>query len=202
MSSKTEICNLAIFHLGAVGSIANVDTERSAEALTCRTFYDTVLDLVLRDFPWPFATEYFTLSLVEEEPTDEWGFSYRYPSGCVNFRRIISATRTDDRSTRIPYKIGQDSSGKLIYTDEEDAECEFTKRITDTALYPSDFTMALSYRLAFYIAPKITGADPFKLRDTALKLYQMEIAAAMAAARNEEQPDIEPDSEFISGRDG
>lgn len=200
-SSSTEICNLALSHLGIGKQIANVETERSAEALACRRYYATARDVSLRDFPWPFATTIRALGLVEEDPNSEWGFSYRYPTDCVKLRRILSGVRNDTSQSRTPYKLARDSAGILIYSDMEDAEVEYTIRETIVGRYPPDFIMALSFRIAAYIAPSVTGGDPFKLGERALSLYTYELSKAEASGLNEEQPDQNPDSEFIRARD-
>lgn len=200
-SSTTAIANLAISHLGIGKEIANLITERSAEAQACRRFYETARDITLRDFSWPFATKINALGLVEEDPNDEWGFSYRYPTDCLKLRRILSGIRNDTRQTRIPYRVTRDESGLLIYTDAEDAELEYTINESDVGRFPPDFVMALSFLLAGYVAPRLTGGDPFKLGNRALELYQFELSKARSSAANEEQPDDLPESEFIRTRE-
>lgn len=200
MASETGICNLALAHLGISKAIADL-TERSKEANLCNQFYESTRDLVLRDFAWPFATKFVTLALVEEDPTDEWSFSYRYPVDCLKFRRILSGLRNDNRQSRVPIKIGQDDAGQLIYCDIEDAEAEYTIQVEDAGKFPPDFVMALSLRLASYIAPALTGGDPFKLGERAYRAYRMEIAAAQGNAGNEEQNEEHPEAEMIRARE-
>ena len=201
MASSTEICNLAISHLGSTKRIANLDTEQSTEAALFRTLYDTTIDLVLRDYRWPFATKIGALALIEEDPNDEWRYSYSYPTDAVEIRRILSGIRNDARDSRVPYKIAYSSSGRILFCDIDDAEVEYTIRITDPQLYPPDFIMALSFRLASYAAPALTAGDPFKMGDRAMKMYQYEISKATATSFNEEQPDQLPDSEFVRARE-
>jgi hypothetical protein len=201
MASETEIANLALSHLNIGKEIANLETEKSEEAGACRRFYDTARDETLRDFAWPFATKFVTLAPVADNPTTEWGKSYRYPSDCVFFRRILSGLRNDTRQSRVPYKVTQDAAGLLIFTDLADAVAEFTIRETDPSKYPSDFTMAFSMRLAALIAPRLTGGDPFKVGERAMRLYQIEIERARATAFNEQQNEEPPESEFIRARD-
>jgi len=200
-ASETVIANLALAHLGNKDAIGTLETDTSREAEVCRTFYDTARDELLRVFPWPFATKFAELTEVEEDPTDEWAYSYRYPSDCVYVRRIFSGERNDDKSSRIAYKIGADGSGRLIYCDQDDAELEYTFRNEDTTDYPDDFTMTLSYRLAAYMAPQLTQGDPFGLRDFCYKKYLEALMTATSGAYMEEQPDEPPESEFITGRD-
>jgi hypothetical protein len=201
-SSKTEICNIAISHLGSAKEIANIETEASQEAGACRRFYETALKATLRDFPWSFATKITDMQLVEEEPNDEWSYSYRYPSDCLRIRRILSGTRIDTNETRESYKISRDSSGLVIFSDKEDAQIEYTLYETDVLIYPEDFVIAFSYRLANLIAPRITSGDKFKLGAQALQYYMAEISRAESSSLNEQQADHHPDSEFIRARNG
>lgn len=198
-STKAEICNLALSHLGVGNEILQFDTELSEEARACRRFFDLCRDTVLKDFAWPFATMNYTLVELEEDPTTEWDYSYRYPTDCLVLRKILSAIRTDYRESRVPYRIAQDAQGRVIYTDCEDAVCEYTSEMTDSTKFPPDFVMALSYKLAGYIAPRLTGGDPYELQQRMLSLYTLELTQAKRMAFNEEQPDVE-DNEFIRAR--
>jgi hypothetical protein len=199
--SKTQIANQAISHIGIGKEIANVDTENSQEATACRRFFDIAREATLRDAPWPFAAKRATLALVEEDPNDEWGFKYRYPTDCLFFKRILSGDRNDTPDSRVAYKIEYEADGQVIYCDEEDAECEYTVDVSDTSRFPSDFVIALSLRLALYIAPRLTAGDPYGLRSQAAQMYRIEISRANASAFNEEQPDETPDAELIRERE-
>lgn len=202
MASKTQIANMALSHLGVGVEIANIETEQSQEATACRRFYDVALQATLRDYQWPFATKQATLSLIESltASTDEWDYSYRYPSDCIDARRILSGTRNDSRQSRAPFRILKDSSARIIYTDQENAILEYTELVDDPGFYPPDFQLAFSYRLAYLIAPKLTKGDPFGLMDKIMKLYDAEISRAKAASVNEEQADELVDSEFVRMR--
>lgn len=201
MASKVGICNLALSHLGIGKDIANFDTEKSQEAAACRTFYDQALQQTLRDFEWPFATRFADLVLVEEDPTEEWAFSYRYPAGCLLFRKILSGTRNDTTDTKVAYRLASDVAGQLIFADKEEAQCEFTANITDPSLYPSDFIQSLSLRLALYIAPRITSGDPMAIQNKIALLYSSELLKAQSNSLNEQQSELLPDAELIRARD-
>ena len=175
MSSTTEISNLAISHLGIGKEIANLDTEQTEEASACRRYFESAKKATLSDLDWTFATKFAVLNLIESEPNDEWNFSYRYPSDCINMRRILSGQRQDTQKTRVPYRISADSAGRIIYTDKEDAEIEYTKNVTDPGLFSAEFTLALSFRLASYIAPRLTGGDPFKMKQEMLAQYELSL---------------------------
>lgn len=201
MASATEIANLALSHLGVGKEISNIETDRGQEAQVCNRFYTICKELVLGDYSWPFATKFQTLALIEEDPNSEWAFSYRYPSDCLFFRRVLSGVRNDTRQSRVPYRNAYDSTGRIIFCDVEDAEAEYTINISDTTFFSPSFVMALSFRLATYIAPRITGGDPFKLGAKAMEMYMLEISKAKAIASNEEQAEEEVQSQFIRDRE-
>lgn len=198
-SSETEVANLALAHLGQ-NSITDIDSESSQEAAACRRFYDHARDEMLRRWPWTFAKRRQVLALVEEDPTDEWGYSYRWPSDCLFPRRIVNGDRNPTKDTVDKYLVESDTSGKLILCDVEDAELEYTARVEDVGLFPADFTLALSYKLAFYIAPFVTGGDPFDLQRRMIQFAEAFFQQAAAGSANEDRPDVPPESEFISGR--
>lgn len=199
MASEVSICNRALSHLGIGRGIASLD-ERSAEAQACRDFYELMRDATLRDVPWPFASRYVTLALVEDLPVPEWLYSYREPANCLAFREIPNGIRPTTRVARIPYEILSDDDGGLIYTNRPLARGKYTAKVTDTNRFKPDFDHALSLRLAAAVAPRLTAGDPNKLGARAMQLYDYEIKKAMAAAMNEEQPEEAADSEFINAR--
>lgn len=200
MSYNTEVANLALSHLGIGKTVSDLETEQSAEAKVVRAFYDIVLKMVLRDYPWPFATKISTLGLVSENPNTEWGYSYQYPSDCEYARRILGVNRNESNEERIPYKIFNSDNGLLIYADIENAQLEYTMTIEDFTIMPVDFIMAFSFKLAYYIAPQITAGDPMKMGDRARVNYELELSNAKSAAFNEEQQDVPPQSELVRVR--
>lgn len=200
MATKVEICNLASTHLGVGHSISNFDTDQSEEGQAYRAVYDIALKVVLREYPLTFTTKITALALIEEDPNTEWQYSYRYPVDCIAIRRILSGSRADTRQSRIPYKIGADSQGIVIWTDQENAEMEYTYYANNPNYYPSDFVLAFSYYLAHIVSKRISVGDQFKLGDRAYQMYLIEISRAAAAGFNESQSEEEIESEFIRTR--
>lgn len=198
-TAKLGIWNMALSHLGQGKEVQDED-ENSAAAGACRRFYDQVVDEALGDFRWSFNRKFATLALIEADPTDEWAYAYRVPSDCLTVRRILSGIRNDTNATAIPFIIGQDDSGRLLYTDMENAQVEYGVRLDGTSRFPADFARALSFLLAVYIAPRVTAGDPFGLRKDAMSLYENAIGKAMSHDANQGRADQAPDSEFISVR--
>jgi hypothetical protein len=201
MQSPTEICNFALLHLGHTVSISDL-TENSNEARACARVFESTLKATLRDFPWSFAKKVAALALIQTDPSTEWGYAYRYPSDCLKILRLQNGMRSDTARTRVSYQVGQDASGKLIYTGSAGAYLEYTAFTQNYQFYPDDFAIALSYRIAGYVAPSLTAGDPFKLRDAAIKMYELELSRARSNAANEEAADRLPEAEAIRARGG
>ena len=214
--TTVQISNMALAHIGVGNFITSLSTDTSAEADAINAFLEISREETLRDFPWPFATKTAdstdtatgsttAFGLIAEDPNDEWAFSYRYPTDCVEIRRIQSGLRQDTVVSRVPYRVGYDgttttATGRLIFTDMEDAVLEYTALVTDTSIYPPDFVMAWSYRLAWHIAPRLANNHSPQMTQNLMQLYSLHIAKAKLNSGNEEQPDRPSDAEWISGR--
>lgn len=200
-TSQADICNMALGHVGSSSIIANLISDTTPEAAIFRVFFDIAVKKCLRDFVWPFATRAADLALVEEDPTDEWAYSYRLPANCLKPIRILSGARNDNATSRVPFRRASDDAGDLIYTDQAQAQLEYVSYVSNSLRYPPDFTMMVSLLLAAYVAPKLAGGDPNRLGDRALKLYLKEQGDAMTTAANEEVPEFAPESSFVTERD-
>jgi hypothetical protein len=203
-TSRTQIANLALIHLGVDTAISNLSDESSKNANVLRILFDQVFEETLSDQAWPFAKKVEALGLVtqaedDDHPTDKWGYSYRYPADCVKFNRIQNGLATDTLDSRVAFEIGKDATGRLIWTNQTDAVGEFTMRVTDVQHLPANFVMAFSLKLAFYAAPAITNGDPMGLGARAMGAYDKLMGSAVAHALNEQKPN-ETDSEMLRVR--
>ncbi len=110
--SVEQIVNLALSHIGHTIFVDSLATEQTSEAELANLLYEPTRDFVLEDFPWPEATKYITLGLVEEEPNDDWLFSYRYPSDCLFVRRVVTVLGRQDPNPP-PFLTGADETGQI-----------------------------------------------------------------------------------------
>lgn len=109
--NDTDICNLALKHLGHSIEIATgaLLTERSKTAKIFRGIIENTRREVLRDFDWQFATGFAELNLIEEDPTNEWEYSYRVPEDAVRVRRLFADMgRKQGAAVRPPFRIVSD----------------------------------------------------------------------------------------------
>jgi hypothetical protein len=276
-----DIANMALAHIGAAGSISDLDTDTNEESVVINRFLTKAREQMLRSHDWSFATKTATLSDQTEEPNEEWSYGYRYPSDCIKARRIFTGEdRVPTPGAAIPFKIANNTtttsisaataanpvvltvastehlfngdqiiisgvagmtnlngntytvaskatttitlsgtdgsaysaytsggtvtltsySALAIYTDEDDAVLEYTFSATDTTYYPADFELALSYLLAFYIAPKLSRGDLFGMQQRMMQLYQEAWQIALVNDSRERRKDPPADAEWIRDR--
>ncbi len=150
---KIEICNLALSRIGVDNVISLTEASESARA--CLQFYDHCRRVVLRKYPWTWATRRVQLAELSDKPID-WEHSYRYPAKCACLRKLYNA-----EGTNVPeytgYVIGADSSGRVIWTNVKCSIAEYTADVEDSTLFDEQFAEALSWKLAAAVAFKLTG---------------------------------------------
>lgn len=195
--TDVQICNMALGHLGHTKFIAAL-TERSLAADLCGLYYEPARNYVLEDYPWPEATKYAALGLVEEDPNDDWDYSYRYPSDCLFARRLVTEIGRIDPNPPA-FKTGIDDQGRLIYSDEEDAVLEYTKLLDDPQQYRPTLGVAISWYLAGLLAPGL--AKDRKQATMCFQMYEIVKTTAQSRAGNEQQQATEPESEAIRARE-
>lgn len=198
MSSDIEICNVALSRVAITQPIASF-TERSKPAEQCRVFYAQLRDLVLQAFPWPFAESIVALADLGS-PAPGWAFRYRYPSDCLKVRSIVEPgqRRAMTNEQQIAFKIGYDSGGKVIHTDQPQAACRFTFKVEDSTFFDPNFADVLAWRLAMDLALPLTSK--IDLQQFATQQYNLSLSLAKGAAFQESQDDPDPESEFIRVR--
>lgn len=193
--TNIALCNNALSYIGFGKQISSLE-EESQQAATCKLHYDPARREVLKVRNWPFARKYVLMGLVEENPTLEWGYAYRYPSDCLKVRRILTTVRNDPNPP--PYMIGRDTQGKLLYCDIADVEIEYTVDEETTTRFDALFDDALAWKLGKKLAPslaRLKGAI-----ELCEKGYLDALALAGDEAANEEQDSPPPDAESIRVR--
>lgn len=164
MSSKTEICNIALGLLGAerIGSI----TEGSNESLACQNNWDVSRDATLAAMHWSFARKRLELSQLATTPDFGWDYQYPLPS---DFIEPIVVNEGSEPKWVI--------EGNYLLTNEDEVELVYIARITETSLYSALFVDALATRLAADIAPAVTRN--FELQQKMMQLFDFKIRRAM-----------------------
>jgi hypothetical protein len=196
MATTVNIWNMALSHIGSKHFVES-DSERSREVSVLKIHWAAAVNKVLSDRPWKFATKYVTLGLIAERPNMDWAYAYRYPADCVFARRLVTTGGRRDPDPK-PFTIGQDSWGRIIYTDQPNAVLEYTLRVFETERYDPQFVTMLSWYLAHLIAnplSRITNAAV-----VAFNMYKLLKETAASTAFNESQMDDAQDAEWIQAR--
>lgn len=203
MASEVQIVNMALGRIGVSDVIASL-TEQSQAALSASVIFNVDRDQVLRDAPWPFATKYATAALVtgsSATPANrDWVFAYRYPADCHYMRRIVPASVGRRETRPVPFRVGRDDQGRLIYTNEQDAELEYTLAVTDAAEFDPLFVSALADLLGWHLAPALSRMKG--AADDAARRYVRSIEQARVAAFNEGREEYPEEAEWIRARSG
>ena len=199
-----KVINLALLNIGVSKTITSL-SDQSREGLTASLQYDHGLRHVLRQHPWPFATKYLDLTDTELGTiavpiNNDWTFAYTYPTDCVFARRIVPvATGRSFDDTPIPFRMGRESSARVIYTNEEDAQLEYTA-IFDCPeeLVDELFVTALAWWLASALAPSLSRMDKMPQQAWFMYLHTLDTAAAVAS--KEDQHEKPGEAEWIRAR--
>ncbi len=195
-TTAVQIANLALMRVGHGQAIAAL-TESSPAAITINAIFEFDRDLVLREFAWPFAATYAALGLVEESPNDDWDYAYQYPADCLVALKVVNTVgRTEIQP--IPFEVANATTGRLIYTDQDEATLKYTKRVTDAAQFDPLFASALAWKLASDVAMSLSRKP--EIATLAERAYRLEVRRGQAAAINENAQDPEEDGEFVRCR--
>lgn len=211
MTSRLEIFNLALGHIGNSDQIQNPDSEEKA-AQQCRRFYPQIKREWLQDAPWSFATVAEPLALVSDQPKMGYGFRYRRPAGALRIWAVCtelgmrtwlntpSFCWTDPARYSLPM-IPWQQMGADILTDLDDAYVLFVDDVPELQMTNAKFVGALALGLAAAIAAPMLGTPVGQ--QLAAQLGRAVTAAregAIAAGLNERGQDYAPDAPAIQAR--
>lgn len=87
ITSKTDLCNLALAELGA-RRISSYDSDTTVEANACRLHLDHVVDTLLERHQWNFAMTRAVLARIALSGDEEWSEAWQLPADCVRMVRI------------------------------------------------------------------------------------------------------------------
>ena len=148
MASEVDICNIALYRVGAERISSLSDNNKRAKI--CNDIYSFERDLLLREHPWNFATK--RVSLAKTANTPEFGYDseFQLPSDYV---RVID-TEYGDFET-FEYRV----EGDKFLCDENSVKIEYVYQVTNTSLYDAKFTEALSLRIASRLAYSMVNSS-------------------------------------------
>lgn len=154
MSSKTEICNLALQKLGAtkIISLSEELTSGRKEAVECDLAYDPMRRAVIRANPWNCHQKRASLAASSTAPV--WGFdnAYPLPTDCLRVNEV-------NVSRGVPWKV---EAREIVADWEGELQILYNFDNEDATLFDDLFIEALSTRLAYQICEAITQSNTKK----------------------------------------
>ena len=186
--TKTDIANLALTHIGGA-KVHNFRDDKTIEADLVRTYYDISRQAELETYDWSFARRFISLAVASEDPISPWLFAYVIPEDCLAVRMLHKEVKTVD-DTRIPYEIISDSINEqnILLTNKPEAILRYTFNQGNTTQFTTNFSIAISHRLAAYIAYSRTNKRD--IRDAQLALAEISRLLAQGSDANASRVDF------------
>ena len=147
-TSDTDICNLALGHLGEA-RVSSLD-EDTVAARACALHYGPVLNQVLRSHRWNFAAKRAVLTVNATAPAFGWSYAYDLPADCV---RVLELNDSEFNDVSDEYVV----EGRQLLTDADKVNLIYIRKITDVAQFDALFIEALALKLAVALSETIRG---------------------------------------------
>ena len=159
MASKISLVNIALTRLG-VQAITSFE-ENSKAARSANIYYDQIIENVLSQHYWNFATSRAELALNSISPAFEYTNAYTLPDDCL---RVISLYEDEE------YII----EGNFLLTNSKTAKIIYIKKIINPLYFSAGFKNVVTWRLSAELAIPLTGSNTlnvnyFNLYEQALK---------------------------------
>ena len=153
MSTDVELCNIALYRVGAEKITALSDSNKRAKI--CNDIYAFERDLLLREHPWNFATK--RVALVITGATPVFGFTQEFTLPADYIRIIDHEYSSYDT---FHYRI----EGGLLLCDESTIKIEYIYKVTDTSTFDEKFTEVLALRIASRLAYALVNSNTLQER--------------------------------------
>lgn len=174
MASVSDICNMALSHIGSDTVVTSISPpDGSVEAGHCARFYPIARTEALEAHPWTWSKTRKALATVTN-PSEVWTYAYALPSDCLRPLRVLQQTSVFEFVTWPFVEIVTADELQLwtergsadfeiedgvLLTHEPDAVLLYTRDVTDTTKFSTDFLVYLSYLLASFLAGPIIKGD-------------------------------------------
>ena len=175
MLNETDIANIAVRDVGAT-EITDIVTDTGKNAAVVRTYWDAVVDEVLRAHKWSFAKKMKALAADADYDMvdDRYAYAYVKPADYIRMSRMnVTGTLFQVR-------------GDHLLTNVSPFIVEYIYRHENAIRWPSYFYMALAAQLASFIAVPLAGKGTKKVKW--LEIYLLRLEDAKKADALEDDP--------------
>ncbi len=193
MVSTVDVVNVALRRVGAT-RITSLN-EGSASAVVANDLFTEVLDDLLRQHFWNFATEREKLAQLTETPTFEFDHAYTMPAGWI---RTVSVHPNSEGAGTMFYREEQVKDKRVIVTSADEVFLRYIVRVTDPNLWPADFRNAMSMTLARDFAIPLGNSNT--LHGNYDSLSRSAIARARSTDAMGSSPERRPRGSWVTRR--
>lgn len=202
MSSKVDICNLALIEARYDETIESLD-ERSVAAERCKRLYDVCRKEVLCSYPWSFATKFKELARVGED-VDGYKCAYAYPGDCLRIAALYKDRRDyQQKSLRVNapnnIRVGYLNAAKVVFSNED---APFAEYIVDEDVednFPQTFIRLLYLEISMRLA-KLAGVETDDLKLLASQVSDAQSQARMQSVGEDDNHLNVEDNHYINAR--
>jgi hypothetical protein len=179
-ADSVEICNSALYKIGAQRITSLSDTTKSAIILNDQ--YDRLRKEVLRAHPWNFAITWVALAATVNTPiSDDYTTEFLLPSDVL---RVLETNLADNMDWEIGYNV---DGNKVIFCNDTSLKIKYIKDITNTTRFDASFDEALSFRIAADVAYALVQSTV--VQQNMYKFYLSAIAQARSFDAQEKGQD-------------
>jgi len=148
--SRTDICNQALARIGQEPISDYLEDSKTGRV--CRSFYESILDEVLRMHPWKCALAQAELAQLADTPSFDWDYAYQLPASpwCL---RVLQLEVPDYEFT---------VHGRKLLCNYETAKILYVKRVTETAELDPWLVRVLVARLAAELSEPIAQSETLR----------------------------------------
>ena len=152
--NSIDLCNISLALVGVDRGIQALSDD-SPEARYCNTLYSQVLQSLLRNHPWRWASKRVALALLTDT-SPEWDYIYGYPTDCLKLLSVEDAVPVS--SAQYEYEVRALTGSDIgVCCNVEEAYARYTKNVTDANLFDPAFCDALTTRLSSRLALSLQG---------------------------------------------
>lgn len=160
MPSSTDICNLALQHLGE-SRISSISDTGDKVSRTCALNYPQARDEALQTHPWSCAKTQVALSKLSAAPLYRWKAAYELPADFIRLCQIggCDAWYQNEYFDRMGRKLMIGGGYWNEDTPADTINIEYIFRQEDTSVFDPLLVECIALLLAAKMARTLTGSD-------------------------------------------
>lgn len=150
ITSKVQICNMALGHLGNKNTVADIDTPTTGVESTFSLWYDISRQTFLKMTIPNFAIARKRVAQVSGTPPYPFSYMYEYPKDCL---KVLGIGKVEEK--RNDYTV----ENNKIYTDvlySDGMPIRYIKDVVDVTAMSPEFVMGFSWFLASSVVMDVT----------------------------------------------